>query len=135
MDFELLILVQCSVFFNLKMKESDNVTKLVHLFQANLHQLVVTSVIMLDNKTIICLTRNIPPNYRTFISPLRRQLHQTLQSLLTNLIQKETLMKDMNIHNESSSTLYARKKYSKYNSNKFTKYNKTFPPRNITTLS
>jgi hypothetical protein len=31
--------------------------------------------------------------------------------------------------------LFATKRYSKYNSNKFTKYNKTFPPRNITTTS
>jgi hypothetical protein len=45
------------------------------------------------------------------------------------MIQKETLMKDMNLRNESSSILYARKRYSKYNSNKFTKYNKKIPPR------
>jgi len=42
----------------------------------------------------------------------------------------------MNLHNESLTTLYARKRYSKYNSNKFTKYNRKFPPRDVaTTLS
>jgi hypothetical protein len=42
-------------------------------------------------------------------------------------------MKDMNLHNESLSTLYARKRHSKYNSNRFIKYNKKFPPRDVTT--
>jgi hypothetical protein len=86
--------------FILKMKETNNVTKHVHLFQANLHQLIVTSVTVFNDETIICFTRSMPPNCRTFISALRRQLHRTLQSLITNLIQKETLMKDMNLHNE-----------------------------------
>jgi hypothetical protein len=42
----------------------------------------------------------------------------------------------MNINNGNSLTFYARKKYSKYN-NKFTMYynNKSFPPRDETTLS
>jgi hypothetical protein len=87
-----------------------------------------------DDETISCLMRSMPPNYKTFISPLRRQLHQTLQSLITNLIQRETLMKDMNLDNESSSTFYASKRYSKYNNNKFTKYIKKIPPRNVATI-
>jgi len=44
-------------------------------------------------------------------------------------------MKDMNLHNESSSTLYAKKRYSKHNSNKFTKYNKKIPPKDVATTS
>jgi hypothetical protein len=111
------------------MKGNDNVTKQIHLFQANLHQLVVTNVTVPNDKRVICLMRSMLPNYRTFISPLRRQLHRIFQFFITNLIQKETLMKDMNLRNESSSILYARKRYSKYNSNKFTKYNKKIPPR------
>jgi hypothetical protein len=111
------------------MRESVSVTKHVHLFQTNLHQLIVVGAIVPDDETIICLMRSMPRSYRTFISSLRRQPNLTLQSLIIDLIQKETLMKDMNLHNESSLALYAGKKYSKYNNNKFTKYNKSFPPR------
>jgi hypothetical protein len=100
-----------------------------------LHQLVVAGATVLDDEAIICLVRSMPPSYRTFISSLRRQPNLTLQSLIIELNQKETLMKDMNLHNESSLALYAGKKYSKYNNNKFTKYNKYFPPRDGTTTS
>ncbi len=55
-------LVQCG--FTLKMKQSDNVTKHVHLFQTNLHQLVVTSITMPGHKTIICFMKSMPPNYK-----------------------------------------------------------------------
>jgi hypothetical protein len=83
---------------------------------------------MPDDETIICLMRSsMPPSYRTFISSLRRQPNLTLQSLIIDLIQKETLMKDMNLHNESSLALYLGKKYSKYN--------KSFPPRHVATTS
>jgi hypothetical protein len=69
----------------------------------------------------------MPPSYRTFISSLRRQPNLTLESLIIDLIQKETLMKDMNLHNVSSLALYVGKKYSKYN--------KSFPPRHVATTS
>jgi len=82
---------------------------------------------VLDDEAIICLVRSMPPSYRTFISSLRRQPNLTLQSLIIELNQKETLMKDTNLHNESSLALYVGKKYSKYN--------KSFPPRDGTTTS
>jgi hypothetical protein len=117
------------------MRQSDSVTKHVHLFQTNLHQLDVIGAIVPNDETIICLMRSMPPSYRTFISSLRRQPNLTLQSLIIDLIQKETLMKDMNLHNESSLALYVGKKFSKYNNKKFTKYNKSFPPRHVATTS
>jgi hypothetical protein len=122
-------------FHTLKMRESVSVTKHVHLFQTNLHQLTVVGATVLDDETIICLMRSMPPSYRTFISSLRRQPNLTLQSLIIDLIQKETLMKDMNPLKESSLALYAGKKYSKYNNNKFAKYNKSFTPTHVATTS
>jgi hypothetical protein len=81
-------------FYTLKMKESDNVTKHIHLFWANLHQLTTISATMLDDEAIICIMRSMPPSYKTFISSLMKQPNLTLQSLITNLIQEETLMKE-----------------------------------------
>jgi hypothetical protein len=81
-------------FYTLKMKESGNGTKHVHLFQTNLHQLTTIGAAMLDDEAIICIMRNMPPRYKTFISSLMKQPNLTLQSLITNLIQEKTLMKE-----------------------------------------
>ncbi len=119
-------------FYTLKMKESDNITKHIHLFRANLHQLTTIGAAMLDDKAIICIMRSMrsmPPSYKTFISFLMRQPNLTFQSLITTLFQERNIDERLHVHdlyNESSSTLYVKKKYSKYNINKFTKYNKTF---------
>ncbi len=47
-----------------------------------------------------------------------KKLNLTLQSLISNLIQEKTLMKDMNQNNENTSTLYVGKKHSKFNNYK-----------------
>jgi hypothetical protein len=122
-------------FHTLKMRGSDSVAKHVHLFRTNLHQLTIIGATVLNDETIICLMRSVPPSFRTFISSLRRQPNLTLQSLIIDLIQKETLMKDMNLHNESSLALYVGEKYSTYNNKKCTKYNKFFPPKHVATTS
>jgi len=46
------------------------------------------------------------------------KLNLILQSLISNLIQEKTLMKDMNQNNENTSTLYVGKKHSKFNNYK-----------------
>jgi hypothetical protein len=46
--------------YTLKMKESDNVTKHVHLFRANLHQLTTIGATMLDDEAIICIMSSMP---------------------------------------------------------------------------
>jgi hypothetical protein len=53
-------------FYTQKMKESYNVTKHIHLFRTNLHQLTHTNVAVLNDKTIICFTKNMPPSYKIF---------------------------------------------------------------------
>jgi hypothetical protein len=81
-------------FYTLKMKESGNVTKHIHLFRAYLHEVTTTSAAMLFDEEIICIMKSMPPSYETFISSLMRQPNLTLQSLITNLIQEKTLMKE-----------------------------------------
>lgn len=53
-------------FYIRKMRESYNVTKHIHLFQTNLHQLTKTSVVVLNDKTIICFMRSMLPSYKIF---------------------------------------------------------------------
>jgi hypothetical protein len=49
-----------------KMRESYSVTKHIHLFQTNLHQLTNTTIAILNDKKIICFMRNMPPSYKIF---------------------------------------------------------------------
>ena len=106
----------------LKMKESDSVTKHVHLFRSYLENLAAARCSIADEEAILALIQSLPPSYRIFISSLRRQLSITLQSLITDLIQEETLMKDMNWNNENQLALYTKRKF--YNNDK-----KTFFPK------
>jgi len=62
--------------------------------------------------------QSLPPSCRVFISSLRRQPNITLQSLITDLIQEETLMKDMSWNNESQSALYTKRKIYNYGTKK-----------------
>jgi len=41
------------------------------------------------------LKKSFPQNYQSFICSLKRQARINLQSLITNLIEEETLIKDM----------------------------------------
>ena len=108
----------------LKMKESDNVTKHVHLFRSHLENLAAAGCPVGDEEAILALMRSLPPSYRIFISSLRRQPGITLQSLITDLIQEETLMKDMNWNNENQSALYTKRKF--YNNSKKPYLNRNF---------
>jgi hypothetical protein len=65
-------------FHTLKMRKSCSVTKHIHLFQTNLHQLTNTSVAILDDKTIICFIRNMPPNYKILKISLKKQLNSSI---------------------------------------------------------
>lgn len=98
------------------MKENESVVKHVHTFKAHLEQLLAAGCPMSDDETIFTLIRSLPPIYRTFVSSLRRHSGVTLQSLITVLMQKETLMKDINLTVENTAALYVQKK-SSYNNN------------------
>jgi len=67
-----------------------------------------------------------------------KKLNLTLQSLISNLIQEKTLMKDMNQNNNNTSTFYVGMKHSKFNNYKSpnTKNpNISFAPRDDVTFS
>jgi hypothetical protein len=53
-------------FYTQKMKKSYSVTKHIHLFRTKLHQVTNTSVVVLNDKRIICFMRNMPPSYKIF---------------------------------------------------------------------
>ena len=108
----------------LKMKENESVTKHIHVFRSHLEQLSATGCPTQDDEAILTLMRSLPPSYRSFISSLRRQPGITLQSLITDLIQEETLMKDMNLNMDNTSALYVGKKH--FYNNKKPHYNKTY---------
>jgi hypothetical protein len=108
----------------LKMKENDNVTKHIHLFRFHLGQLAAAGCPIADEEAILALMGSLPPSYRVFISSLRRQPDITLQYLITDLIQEETLMKDMSLTSESQSALYTKRRF--YNNGKKPYMNKRF---------
>jgi len=108
----------------LKMKENESVTKHIHVFRSHLEQLSTTRCLTQDDEAILSLMRSLLPSYRSFISSLRRQLGITLQSLITDLIQEETLMKDMNLNMDNTSALYVGKK--QFYNNKKQNYNKNY---------
>jgi hypothetical protein len=56
----------------LKMRESDSVTKHIHIFWYHLKQLLAASAIVLDDEVVCVLMRDMPLSYRTFISSLKR---------------------------------------------------------------
>ena len=98
----------------LKMRENDSVTKHIHTFRAHLEQLLTAGSIVPDDEAVLTLMQSLRPSYASFISSLRRQPGITLQSLITDLIQEETLMKNMSLTSDSTSTLYVRKKISNF---------------------
>jgi len=100
--------------YTLKMRENDSVTKHIHTFRAHLEQLLVAGSAVPDDEAILTLMRSLPPSYKSFINSLRRQLGITLQSLITDLIQEEMLMKNMSLTSNGTSALYVEKKFSNF---------------------
>lgn len=98
----------------LKMRENDSVTKHIHVFRAHLEQLFAAGAAVPNDEAVLTLMRSMPPSYRMFISSLRRQPNLTLQSLITDLIQEETLMKNLNLSPDNTSALYTRKSGPNY---------------------
>jgi len=79
---------------SLKMRESNSVTKHIHLSQVILKQLVSLGSLVDDDDddddAILSLMRNMPNSYKHFLSTLKRQMGLNLQFLVTYLIQEET---------------------------------------------
>lgn len=57
-------------FYTLNMRENGSLTKHIHLFCTNLHQLVTVRTWAPDDEAIICLMKSTPLSYRTFLSSL-----------------------------------------------------------------
>jgi hypothetical protein len=77
------------------MRESNSVTKHIHLSQVILKQLVSLGSLVDDDDdddddAILSLMRNMPNSYKHFLSTLKRQMGLNLQFLVTYLIQEET---------------------------------------------
>jgi len=68
--------------------------------------------------------KSLLQSYTTFIHSYRRQQGITLQMLIIDLIQEETLMKDIGSTSESTLALYVGKKFS--NNSKKIYFNKNF---------
>jgi hypothetical protein len=62
-----------------------------------------------NDEVVLTLMRSMPPSYRTFIGSSRRQPNLTLQSMITNLIQEETLMKNLSLILDNTSSLCIKK--------------------------
>lgn len=108
----------------LKMKENISVVKHIHTFRAHLEQLSAAGSTLLDDEAIIMLMRSFPQTYQSFIRSLRRQVGLTLQTLITDLIQEETFIKDMSSTSNNNSALYVGKK--SFDKNKKPSFNKNF---------
>lgn len=62
-----------------------------------MEQFLVASATISNDEIILVLMNNTLPCYEMFISSLRRQPNLSLKFLMTNLIQEETLMKNLYI--------------------------------------
>lgn len=74
----------------------------------NLAQLVAIGV--QNDETLLSLMKNMPWSYRTFISSLKKQPNFALQTLIIDLIQEETLMKDTHYNNVMDGFLSQKKR-------------------------
>jgi hypothetical protein len=92
----------------LKMKEDESVTKHIHTFRSILDQLSAAGASLSDEDSVIALMRSMPPSFHNFLVSIRGQ-NLTLQTLITYLIQEETMLKSMddsyNTNSPSTSTL------------------------------
>jgi len=77
----------------LKMREGDNVTKHIHNFRSLLKQLSVVGALVSNDEVILSLMKSLPFSFHYLISSMQRVPNLTLQSLVTNLLQDEILMK------------------------------------------
>jgi hypothetical protein len=93
---------------SLKMRESNSVTKHIHLFQVILKQLVSLGS-PIDDDAILSLMHSMPNSCKHFLSTLKRQMGLNLQFLITYLIQEQTLMKDLGFGNDNSKVLFIGK--------------------------
>jgi hypothetical protein len=90
--------------------DNDSVIKHIHTFRALLEQLSVIGSLV-DDEVIVSLMRSVPIGYKTFINSLRQQPHLTLSSLIIDLIQERTLMKNVNTTNDCPIALFRTKKF------------------------
>jgi hypothetical protein len=63
-----------------------------------------------NDETLLSLMKNMPWSYRTFISSLKKQPNFALQTLIIDLIQEETLMKDTHSNNVMDRFLSQKKR-------------------------
>jgi hypothetical protein len=84
----------------LKMKENENVTKHVHNFKSLLKQLSIVGNPMKEEDVVLTLMQNMSPSYQSFFISIRGQTF-TLQTLITHLIQEETLLKSLDCNVEA----------------------------------
>jgi hypothetical protein len=111
------------------MKENESIIKHVHNFKSCLQQLLAARLTVQDDQAILTLMRSLPSSYTTFICSYMKQQGITLQSLITDLIQEETLMKDIGSTSENTSALYVGKKFC--NNSKKPYFNKKFKSSQI----
>lgn len=102
-----------------KNEENNNVTKHMKKSLTNFAQLVAIGVPMQNDETLLSLMKNVPWSYRTFINSLNRQSDFILQTLINDLIQEETLMKDVHFNNDDGSIFITKKKKLKTTHEKF----------------
>jgi hypothetical protein len=57
----------------LKMREYENVTKHIHLFQAFFEQLVTIGAVIFGDEMILSKMKTMSPSYNFFINLLRKQ--------------------------------------------------------------
>jgi hypothetical protein len=84
----------------LKMKENESVTKHVHNFRSLLKKLSIVGNLMKEEDIVLELMQNMSPSYRSFFISIRGQTF-TLQTLITYLIQEETLLKSLDSNVEA----------------------------------
>jgi hypothetical protein len=76
----------------LKMKENENVTKHVHNFRSLLKKLSIIGNLVKEEDIVLTVMQNMSPSYQSFFISIRGQTF-TLQTLITYLLQEETLLK------------------------------------------
>lgn len=92
------------------MKANTSIVKHIHTFNAHLKQLLVRGLPVPNDEAIIMLMRSLPHNFHSFLCFLTRQPRLTLQTLITDLIQEDTFIKDPSPTLENTTTLYVGKK-------------------------
>jgi len=92
------------------MKENESIIKHIHNFKSYLQQLLATRLTIQDDEAILTSMRSLPPSYTSFIHSYKRQQGITLQSLIIDLIQEKTLIKDIGSTLENASIFFFERK-------------------------